>query len=94
MFRSFIALALLTSTLVAQDKPKVNDDSLQVDLVASEPLIQQPIGMTFDKAGRLLVIESHTHFRPKNWTGPEHDQIVWLQDHNGNDRQEQDDVEP
>ena len=83
MFRSFIALALLTSTLVAQDKPKVNDDSLQVDLVASEPLIQQPIGMTFDKAGRLLVIESHTHFRPKNWTGPEHDQIVWLQDHNG-----------
>lgn len=68
------------SILSAQDVPKVNDESLQVEMFAAEPLIQQPIGMTFDKAGRLLVIESHTHFRPKDWKGPEHDQIVWLKD--------------
>lgn len=63
--------------------PVVNDPGLQIELFASEPMIQQPIGVTFDKAGRLLVIESHTHFRPKDWKGPEHDQIVWLQDTNG-----------
>jgi putative membrane-bound dehydrogenase-like protein len=28
----------------------------------------------------LLVIESQTHFRPKDWQGPAHDQIVWLKD--------------
>ena len=78
-----IVLALLSSTLVAQDLPKVNDDTLRVDLFATEPLIQTPIGMTFDKAGRLLVIESQTHFRPKDWTGPAHDQIVWLKDTSG-----------
>ena len=70
------------SVLSAQEVPKVNDDSLRVDLFAAEPLIQTPIGITFDKAGRLLVIESHTHFRPKDWKGPEHDQIVWLKDTN------------
>lgn len=63
--------------------PEVLDDALKMELFASEPLIQQPIGMAFDKAGRLLVIESHTHFRPKDWKGPAHDQIVWLADTNG-----------
>jgi len=72
--------------LSAQEVPKVNDDSLRVDLFAAEPLIQTPIGMTFDKAGRLLVIESHTHFRPKDWKGPAHDQIVWLKDTDGDGR--------
>lgn len=63
--------------------PEPADPSLQIELFADEPLIQQPIGMTFDKEGRLLVIESHTHFRPKDWKGPEHDQIVWLRDSDG-----------
>ncbi len=76
----FLAAVSLSS---AQDVPKVNDEALQVDVFAAEPLIQQPIGMTFDKVGRLLVIESHTHFRPKDWKGPAHDQIVWLKDTDG-----------
>ncbi len=69
----------------AQDivPPKVNDDALAATLFAAEPLIQTPIGMAFDAAGRLLIIESHTHFRPKDWKGPSHDQIVCLQDTDG-----------
>jgi putative membrane-bound dehydrogenase-like protein len=76
---------LIASAAAAQtpDIPVVNDPGLQIELFANEPMIQQPIGVTFDKAGRLLVIESHTHFRPKDWKGPEHDQIVWLQDTDG-----------
>lgn len=83
------ALAWLAAgSLSAQSiqPPQVNDASLRVELFASEPLIQQPIGMAFDQAGRLLVIESHTHFRPKDWKGPEHDQIIWLQDSDGDGR--------
>lgn len=85
MSRACLLLSLVTHTALtlAQQPPKVNDDTLQASLYASEPLIQTPIGMTIDKAGRLIVIESHTHFRPKDWQGPEHDQIVWLKDTNG-----------
>ena len=63
--------------------PKINDDAAAATLFAGDPLIQTPIGMTFDAQGRLLVIESQTHFRPKSWSGPEHDQIVWLKDTDG-----------
>ncbi|MFH6602168.1 c-type cytochrome [Maribacter algicola] len=33
------------------------DDNLQIELVASEPLVQDPVAMTFDEAGRLWVVE-------------------------------------
>ena len=80
----FSSIALLFSIgISAQEIPTVNDPELKIELYASEPLIQQPIGMTFDTKGGLLVIESHTHFRPKNWSGPEHDQIVRFMDSNG-----------
>ncbi len=82
-----VLLALLVPTLGWADESieplKVNDDALHATLFAADPLIQTPIGMTFDKDGRLLVIESQTHFRPKDWKGPAHDQIVWLKDTSG-----------
>lgn len=85
--RTFALLTLLSPALAWADDaivpPKVNDDTLEASLVAADPLIQTPIGMTFDKDGRLLVIESQTHFRPKDWKGPVHDQIVSLRDKDG-----------
>ncbi|MDB6075594.1 MAG: rane-bound dehydrogenase domain protein, partial [Verrucomicrobiaceae bacterium] len=82
--RSLTLLALLAPAIAwAQDAiepPKVNDEALEATLIAADPLIQTPIGITFDKEGRLLVIESQTHFRPKDWKGPAHDQIVCLKD--------------
>lgn len=86
-FRTLLLLASLPVSIAGAEEaieaPKVNDDALQASLFAADPLIQTPIGMTFDKEGRLLVIESQTHFRPKDWKGPPHDQIVWLRDGNG-----------
>ena len=85
--RLLIMLTFLVPFLGKADEPveapKVNDEALQATLFAADPLIQTPIGMTFDKDGRLLVIESQTHFRPKDWKGPAHDQIVWLKDVDG-----------
>jgi putative membrane-bound dehydrogenase-like protein len=78
-----LTLALACGWSTAQELPKVNDPELEMSLVAAEPLIQTPTGIVFDGKGRLLVIESHTHFRPKDWKGPEKDQIVWLQDTDG-----------
>ncbi len=66
--------------------PSVRDPALRVELFAQEPLIKHPIGMTVDVEGRLLVIESHTHFRRPNYVGPVHDRILWLQDTDGDHR--------
>jgi putative membrane-bound dehydrogenase-like protein len=63
--------------------PRAQDARLQVDLFAASPDIVQPIGAAFDYKGRLLVIESHTHFRPKDYKGPRHDRIRILEDTNG-----------
>ncbi len=86
----FLSLIFLcfAARLQAQEieAPKAVDESLEVTLFAAEPMIQQPIGCTFDQHGRLLVIESQTHFRPKDWKGPEHDQIVLLTDTDGDGR--------
>ena len=57
--------------------------ALKIELYAQEPMVQQPIGMTFTQDGKLLVIQSNTHFRPKNYAGPAHDRILWLVDADG-----------
>jgi putative membrane-bound dehydrogenase-like protein len=63
--------------------PRSHDDRLQVDLFAADPDIVHPIGVAFDSHGRLLVIESHTHFRPAGYKGPPHDRIRIVEDTRG-----------
>src|ERR1700674_3580618 len=55
------------------EAPRAHDPALEVELFAAAPDIVHPIGVAFDQRGRLLVIESHTHFRPKDYKGPAHD---------------------
>jgi len=42
--------------------------------------------MTFDREGRLLVVESHTHKRPRGYKGPKGDRIRMLSDSDGDGR--------
>ncbi len=65
------------------DAPRAADASLRVDLFAAAPDVVQPISIDVDARGRLLVIESHTHFRPPNYKGPKHDRILMLEDTKG-----------
>ena len=88
---SILALLLICSTSTStrsDDKktpqnPQCSDARLRVDLFAAAPDIVHPIGVAFDKRGRLLVIESHTHFRPPNYKGPKHDCIRLIEDTDG-----------
>lgn len=66
--------------------PKSLDDRLTVELFASEPDIVTVTGLTVDSKGRVLVVESHTHFRPEGYDGPETDRIRLLEDTNGDGR--------
>src|SRR5262249_23592591 len=65
------------------DAPRAADPRLRVDLFAAAPDIVHPVGVAFDRRGRLLVIESHTHFRPAGYKGPLHDRIRVLEDTDG-----------
>lgn len=82
MRRSLSPLAACVAFLIAgaasaqeNDVPKVSDPRLVVERVAAAPDIVHPVNLACDRKGRLLVIESHTHFRPANYQGPKHDRI-------------------
>lgn len=78
---SLAGVLLLASAAAAQppkkalDVPKSADPRLTVELFAAAPDIVHPIALDFDAKGRLLVVESHTHFRPANYDGPKADRI-------------------
>lgn len=66
--------------------PRVLDPRLKIELVASEPDIVTPTGLAVDSRGRVLVVESHTHFRPAGYQGPPADRIRLFEDTNGDGR--------
>src|SRR5262249_1185554 len=70
------AIFLASTCAFAQNEiPKVSDPRLVVELLAAAPDIVHPIACDFDAKGRLLVIESHTHFAPKDYQGPKFDRL-------------------
>src|SRR6478672_8323113 len=83
-------MAILPAVAFAQPKapatPTSADSRLVVELFAAAPDIVQPIATDFDSKGRLLVVESHTHFRPANYAGPKADRIRVLEDTDGDGR--------
>jgi putative membrane-bound dehydrogenase-like protein len=83
-----LTAAVLLARPVAQaaplaDVPQAHDPRLEVIRFASAPDIRQPVKMAFDREGRLLVIESHTHFRPPGYQGPKSDRIRLIEDTDG-----------
>jgi putative membrane-bound dehydrogenase-like protein len=84
-------LATLTACLCASiatgqapdAPPRSLDPRLEIVRFAAAPDIVHPIACDFDAKGRLLVVESHTHFRPKGYNGPERDRIRIVEDTDG-----------
>jgi putative membrane-bound dehydrogenase-like protein len=68
------------------EAPRVHDSRLEAKLFAAAPDIVHPISLDFDSKGRLLVIESHTHFAPPGYKGPKHDRVRVLEDTDGDGR--------
>jgi putative membrane-bound dehydrogenase-like protein len=79
-----MGLALVPSSIqLDAAPPRVTSQRYALELIAREPAIVTPVGMTFDHVGRLLVIESHTHQPPENYEGPKHDRILMFSDSDG-----------
>lgn len=70
----------------AADQPKARDERLKVELFAEAPDIVTPTGLANDKQGRVFVAESHTHFRPEDYDGPQTDRILIFEDSDGDGR--------
>ncbi|MGP0062608.1 MAG: PVC-type heme-binding CxxCH protein [Isosphaeraceae bacterium] len=83
----------LSTTMVGQAAPKAEpprsvDPRLVFERIAAEPEIVTPTGLAIDGRGRILVIESHTHFRPKDYKGPPADRIRLFEDRDGDGKPE------
>lgn len=56
---------------------------VKLELVAEHPALVTPTGIDVDSSGRIWLISSHTHFRPDDYDGPAHDEILVLSDSDG-----------
>ncbi|MDP7573448.1 MAG: hypothetical protein QF391_17760, partial [Myxococcota bacterium] len=74
--RFFTLLVSALATTLQAAAPKSHDPRIMVELIADAPQIVTPTGVGVDARGRVLVIESHTHFRPKEYKGPERDRVL------------------
>ena len=87
VFLSVTAIAAFPIARAAEPKgisiPRVLDNRLKLELFAAEPEIVTPTGIATDAKGRVLAIESNTHFRPKDYDGPPADRIRRFEDTDG-----------
>ncbi len=68
-------LVLLSAAPALAGPPVVLDKRLVLELVAKEPAIVTPTGLTVDERGRLWVIENNTHHREAKYRGPRSDRV-------------------
>lgn len=66
-------------------KPQVKtlQPGVQLSLLAEHPDLATPTGVDVDEQGRVWVVATHTHFRPDDYVGPEHDEILVFTDRKG-----------
>ncbi len=65
---------------LADAPPRSLDSRLIFERIAAEPEIVTPTGIAVDRQGRVLVVESHTHFRPAGYQGPPVDRVRLFED--------------
>lgn len=66
-------------TLAAADPdPQVQttQPGVRLSLVAEHSQLATPTGVDVDDQGRIWVVATHTHFRPDDYDGPTHDEIL------------------
>jgi putative membrane-bound dehydrogenase-like protein len=78
-----LAAVVFISARAADEEPRCHDPRLVVERFAAHPDIVHPVALAFDAKGRLLAVESHTHFRPANYKGPMQDRVRVLEDADG-----------
>ena len=63
----------------ADDRPsdmQMLQPGVQLTLLAEHPDLSTPTGIDVDDQGRVWLVATHTHFRPDDYDGPEHDEVL------------------
>ena len=58
-------------------------EDVKMTEVVSDPAVRNPTGIDVDRAGRIWAVNCHTHFRPDDYAGPEHDEVIVYSDVDG-----------
>ena len=74
----------IASLPAAEREPQVKtlQPGVRLTLVAEHPELATPTGIDVDAQGRIWAVATHTHFRPDDYVGPEHDEIIVFSDLN------------
>ncbi len=62
---------------------------VRLSLVAEHPGLATPTGIDVDDQGRVWAVATHTHFRPDDYVGPKHDEILIFAERDGDGQVEQ-----
>ncbi|MCA9078764.1 MAG: c-type cytochrome [Planctomycetaceae bacterium] len=80
LFGCFLAASIVFAGSVIADEREpsvhVEQAGVKMSLVAEHPKLVTPTGLDVDEQGRVWLVASHTHFRPEDYVGPEHDEIL------------------
>ena len=92
VLRTGVLCCVLTGGILHADErdPQVKtlQPGVQLSLVAEHPGLATPTGIDVDDQGRIWVVATHTHFRPDDYVGPEHDEILIFTDKDADGRTE------
>ncbi len=87
-----LLLALAGGRAFAIDVPsevppelKILQPGVKLTLLAEHPDLVTPTGIDVADSGQIWVVASHTHFRPENYPGPKHDEVL-IFDSDGSNR--------
>lgn len=84
----WLAVFLTLGQPTADTATRTTDPRLELVEFAAAPDVVTPVGIDVDAQGRVLVVESHTHFPPAGYAGPKSDRIRRLTDADGDGRAE------
>lgn len=79
---AIVSFISFNSLFAAEREPQVKtlQPGVKISLVAEHPDLSTPTGIDVDKQGRIWAIATHTHFRPDDYDGPKHDEILIFSD--------------
>jgi putative membrane-bound dehydrogenase-like protein len=82
-----LCICLLAGGSLSAGEPdpevKILQSGVKLTLVAEHPQLATPTGIDVDAQGRIWAVATHTHFRPDDYEGPEHDEVLIFSDKDG-----------
>jgi len=75
---SGFAPGLLAALMAAPPAPeaKALREGVSIEMIAEHPAVVTPIGLDVDSQGKVWLVASHTHETPKEYQGPDHDEVI------------------